>query len=69
VNMENLQKERITIEELNAAVREHGVTGTENVELAMLETDGNISILTKSLEEHQTIHIPKHRLHQKFKRQ
>jgi uncharacterized membrane protein YcaP (DUF421 family) len=41
----------------------------KNVELAMLETDGNISILTKPLEEHQTRHIPKHRLHQKFKRQ
>jgi uncharacterized membrane protein YcaP (DUF421 family) len=68
VNVENLHNERITLEELNTAVREHGVASTEEVELAMLETDGNISILSKPLE-HQTIHHPKRKqLHPKFKR-
>lgn len=69
VNMDNLQRERITIEELNTAVREHGVASTEDVELGMLETDGNISILSKPLQ-HQTMHHPKRKqLQKKFKRQ
>lgn len=69
VNMENMQRERITIEELNAAIREHGVANSNDVELAILETDGNISVQSKPLE-HQTIHHPKRKqLNHKFLRQ
>lgn len=42
----NLAKEKITDEELQAALREHGVEKIEDVRLAMLETDGNISIVS-----------------------
>jgi uncharacterized membrane protein YcaP (DUF421 family) len=69
VHIENLQREKLTIEELNAAVREHGVADTSDVELAMLETDGNISVLSKPLEHQQTMHTSKRKLHHKFKRQ
>lgn len=43
---ENLQKERMTMEELEAAVREHGIESFAEVDLAVLEVDGNISILS-----------------------
>lgn len=43
----NLKKESITEEELMAALREHGVDRVEEVKLAMLEIDGNISVVSK----------------------
>ena len=50
----NLQKYEISLEELKEAVREHGVDGFSDVDLAMLEIDGNISILSKEFHR-QTI--------------
>ena len=44
----HLEQERITHEELEAAVREHGVGSVEEVNLAILEVDGNISILSNN---------------------
>lgn len=46
LNMENIKKSKITIKELMEAVREHGVSTIEEVNLAVLEVDGNISILS-----------------------
>ncbi|MFM7218095.1 MAG: DUF421 domain-containing protein [Flavobacteriales bacterium] len=43
---ENLKREKISIAELKAAAREHGVALLDEVDLAVLETDGNISILS-----------------------
>ena len=45
---ENLNREKISVAELEAAIREHGVDGIEHVDLAVLETDGNISILSEN---------------------
>ncbi len=45
---ENLRKEQMTLEELEAAVREHGVEKIAEVDLAVLEVDGNISILSEN---------------------
>jgi len=42
----NLRKEKITEAELHAAIREHGVESFHDVDLAVMETDGNISILS-----------------------
>ena len=42
----HLKEATISHEELEAAVREHGVTNIREVNLAVLETDGNISILS-----------------------
>ena len=44
----NLNKVAITITELEAAVREHGINDIQHVNLAMLEIDGNISIISGS---------------------
>ena len=41
----NMRKEEITPEQLNAAMREHGITELSSVQLAVLEVDGAISIV------------------------
>lgn len=46
VNRSNLDKAKITMEELLEAIREHGVTTIEEVDLAVFEVDGNISVLS-----------------------
>ncbi|HVZ12657.1 MAG TPA: YetF domain-containing protein [Patescibacteria group bacterium] len=43
---EHLAKSQISDEELEAVVREHGVEKVEDVNLAILELDGNISVLS-----------------------
>lgn len=47
----NLKSEKITMDELSAAVREHGVEKIEDVNLAVLEVDGNISILSDNFQK------------------
>lgn len=42
---EHLSREGISVDELNAALREHGVPSIEDVRLAVLEIDGSISVL------------------------
>lgn len=44
---EHLNRAKITMEELEAVVREHGVESVNQVDLAVLEVDGNISILSE----------------------
>ncbi len=51
--------------ELEAAVREHGVERIEDIDLAMLEVDGNISVLTNDFRTksrrkriHKTLQSP-----------
>jgi len=44
----NLDRERITIEELRAALREHEVADVSEVDLAMLEVDGTISVIRRT---------------------
>jgi len=43
---DHLRKEEISINELEAAIREHGIESIDKVDLAVLESDGNISILS-----------------------
>ncbi len=51
----NLDREGITEAELEAAVREHGgVTAVSDVELAVLETDGSVSVVPMSVDVHRT---------------
>lgn len=55
VKQKNLDNEKITIEELEAVAREHGVKSIKDAELIMLEKDGSISVISKELKN-QTIH-------------
>jgi len=41
----HIAKEHISMDELNRALREHGVSNIEDVSLAVLEVDGAISVL------------------------
>jgi len=50
----NLEKSRISIDELESAIREHGVNSIKNVNLAVLEVDGNISVLSDDFK-HRTV--------------
>lgn len=68
VHEENLAKEKITPDELEAVVREHGVSSLEHVKLAMLEVDGNISVLSNEIAG-QSFHKRQHKqLHPKYKK-
>ena len=49
----NMNKAKISQDELEAAIREHGVENIGNVDLAVLERDGNISVMSDNYK-HQT---------------
>ena len=46
VKMDQLNNIQMTLEEMEAAVREHGVENIRDVDLAVFEVDGNISVLS-----------------------
>ena len=46
VQQQNMEECILTMDELKAAVREHGAKDISEVNLAMLEKDGNISVIT-----------------------
>lgn len=46
IDFKSCSKLNITSEELKEAMREHGVENFKDVKMAMLEIDGNISIIT-----------------------
>ncbi|WP_259015941.1 DUF421 domain-containing protein [Emticicia fluvialis] len=46
IKEKNLAKAGFTMAELEAAIREHGIEEIEQVDLAVLEVDGNVSVLT-----------------------
>ncbi len=52
INNLELKKNKITLDELNEAVREHGIDELRKVDLAVLEVDGNISILSGNYSKH-----------------
>jgi uncharacterized membrane protein YcaP (DUF421 family) len=43
--MAHCAKERVSVDEIQRALREHGVSSIEDVALAVLEVDGSISVL------------------------
>jgi len=51
VKLDGLKKAQMTIDQLNAVVREHGVESVELVNLAMFEVDGNISVLSDNFKK------------------
>ncbi len=40
-----MREQRVTREEIDAALRDHGVAGIEEVSTAVLETDGSFSVI------------------------
>lgn len=54
VDKKALDEVKITYDELEEAVREHGVDGIKNVKLSILEVDGNISVISEDEKDKQT---------------
>ena len=55
LDQQALKHSEITIDELLAAIREHGVEELRHVDLAVLEVDGNISVISDDFTK-QTSH-------------
>jgi len=55
---ENMKKAKISTSELEEATREHGIKSIESVDLAVLEIDGSISIVS---EDYTNLHKRKRR--------
>ena len=51
LNRGNLEKAKLSVAELMEAVREHGVSKIDDVDLAVLEVDGNISVLSHEFSQ------------------
>lgn len=51
ISHKNMAKAKFTLDELKETVREHGVALIEDVDLAILETDGNISIISNDFSQ------------------
>lgn len=63
VNHAHCREAEISTEELTAAIREHGAERVEEVDLAMLEVDGNISVISNAFQKRSQVpHPRKHRL-------
>jgi len=44
---ENMKKAKVSMQELEEATREHGIRDVESVEVAVLELDGSISVVSE----------------------
>ncbi|NJD03933.1 MAG: DUF421 domain-containing protein [Ruminiclostridium sp.] len=62
INRQNLRRARISDDELKEAIREHGVLLVEDVDLAVLEIDGNISILSDGYQKKTTKRHKSHKI-------
>ena len=62
INITNLQKTKITMEELMETIREHGVSTIEDVDLAVFEVDGNISVLSDQFKRKTTRRRKAHKM-------
>jgi uncharacterized membrane protein YcaP (DUF421 family) len=54
IKKHNLKTVGFTMEELEAVVREHGIEHIEKVDLAVLEVDGNVSVLSDDYSHRTT---------------
>ena len=51
-----LQREGVTEDECEMAIREHGLSGARDVKLGVLEADGTISVVPKDAQVHRSRH-------------
>jgi uncharacterized membrane protein YcaP (DUF421 family) len=59
INEENCRKNQISIDELLQAIREHGSSSIEEVDSLILESDGNISVVSHQYKHHSIRRIKK----------
>lgn len=58
----HMKKAEITKDELMEAVREHGLSSIKEVDLAIMEIDGNISVLSDHYQKKTTRHRKGHKI-------
>lgn len=63
-----LQRKKITTDELDEAIREHGIDSAKNVKMAILEVDGNISVISGEYDTLRQTHYKSHRKHKSLVR-
>jgi uncharacterized membrane protein YcaP (DUF421 family) len=59
---QNLIKAKLSHDELDAAIREHGVKSIKDVDLAVFEVDGNISVLSHNFERRTSKKLRGHKV-------
>ena len=64
IDIANLHQESIGMDELEEAIREHGIDSYKDVKLAILEVDGNISVIAGEPDKNRPPQI-KHRRNNK----
>jgi len=62
----HMKKAKISVDELMEAVREHGVATVKEVDLAIMEVDGSISVLSN---KYQKKTVKRHRAHKVITKQ
>jgi uncharacterized membrane protein YcaP (DUF421 family) len=62
VKQKSLEQSELSLEELEAAVREHGVSSIDKVNLAVLEVDGNISVIADEYTHRTTRKRKSHKI-------
>jgi len=64
--MSHMERERVSMDELHRAMREHGINNCEQVALAVLEVDGSISCLKyDEIKSDASTHLVRRRFIQK----
>jgi uncharacterized membrane protein YcaP (DUF421 family) len=53
-----IREEGLEVEEVRAAIRSHGLADIEDVRIAVLETDGSISVIPRDRDTPQPSHPP-----------
>ena len=62
----HMAKERVSMDELHRALREHGINSCDQVALAVLEVDGSISCLKyDEINQNANTHLARRRIFQK----
>jgi uncharacterized membrane protein YcaP (DUF421 family) len=62
----HMSKEHVSLDELHRALREHGISGCDQVALAVLEVDGSISCLKyDEIKQNANTHLVRRRFLQK----
>lgn len=66
IEKKNLESAKITFDELEEAIREHGVENYTKVKIAILEVDGNISIISNENQKFLKTHHRRKKMHKSF---
>ena len=67
INETNLNDMKITVDELEESIREHGFENHTKVKLAILEVDGNISVISTENNKFKQTQYKRKKMHRNLK--